>query len=91
MHIRSAIRVIDIGTDDMKTFSIGNDRIPKLEKNDEIRISDKTTKKEAVFTPARWVFFLLCLDEIDNQLCKLFNASQNFSTSLTVPCFVKLK
>jgi len=55
----------------MKTFSIGNNRILKLEKNDEIRILDKTTKKEAVFTPARWTSFLLCLDEIDNQLCKL--------------------
>ena len=55
----------------MKTFSIGNDRILKLEKNDEIRILDKSTKKEAVFTPTRWASFLLCLDEIDNQLCKL--------------------
>ena len=55
----------------MKTFSIGNDTILKLEKNDEIHIPDKSTKKEAVFTPTRWASFLLCLDEIDNQLCKL--------------------
>jgi len=53
------------------TFSIGNDRILKLQKNDEIRILDKTTKKEAVFTSVRWASFLLCLDEIDNHLCKL--------------------
>ena len=55
----------------MKTFSIGNNRILKLEKNDEIRILDKTTKKEKVFTPTRWASFLLCPDEIDNQLYKL--------------------
>ena len=71
----------------MKTFSIGNDRILKLEKNDEIRILDKTTKKEAVFTPSRWASFLLCLDEIDNQLCKLTQgedlAYQNHYVSLT--------
>jgi len=56
----------------MKTFSIGNDRNLKLEKNDVIHMLDKTTKKKAVFTPARWASFLLCLhDDIDNQLCKL--------------------
>jgi len=55
----------------MKTFSIGNDRILKLEKNDEIRILDKSTKKEAVLTPGRWASFLRRLDEIDNELCKL--------------------
>ena len=55
----------------MKTFSIGNDRIMKLEKNDEIRILDKGTKKEAVFTPDRWASFILLLNEIDNQLCKV--------------------
>jgi len=55
----------------MKFFSIGNDRILKLEKNDEIRILDNSTKKEAVFTPACWASFLLSLDEIDNQLRKL--------------------
>ena len=55
----------------MKTFNIGNGRSLKLEKNDEIRIRDKVTKKEAVFTPARWASFLLCLNEIDNQLYRL--------------------
>ena len=54
----------------MKTFSIGNDRILQLEKNDEIRILNKTTK-DAVFISARFASFLLCLDEIDNQLYKL--------------------
>ena len=38
----------------MKTFSIGNDRILKLQKNDEIHILDNSTKKETVFTPTRW-------------------------------------
>ena len=56
----------------MKTFNIGNDRILKLGKNnDDIRILDKTTKKEALFTSSRWASFLLRLDEIDNELCKL--------------------
>ena len=32
---------------------------------------DNGTKKAAVFTPARWASFLLCLGEIDNQLCRL--------------------
>ena len=55
----------------MKTFNIGNGRSLKLGKNDEIRIRDKATKKEAVFTPARWASFLLCPNEIDNQLYRL--------------------
>ena len=56
----------------MKTFSIGSDRILKLEmNNDDMRILDKTTKKEAVFTPVVLASFLLRLDEIDNQLYKL--------------------
>jgi len=55
----------------MKTFNIGNGRSLKLGKNDEIRIRDKVTKKEAVFTPAGWASFLLCLNKIDNQLYRL--------------------
>jgi len=43
----------------MKTFNIGNGRSLKLEKNDEIRIRDKVTKKQPVFAPARWASFLL--------------------------------
>ena len=39
----------------METFSIGNDRILKLGKNDEIRILDKTTKKEAVSATAAFM------------------------------------
>jgi len=48
----------------MKTFNIGNDRILKLGKNNEIHILNQTTKKEAVFTPTPWVSFLLRLDDI---------------------------
>ena len=56
----------------MKTFNIGNDRSLKLSKNKkEITIVDNGTKKAAVFTPARWASFLLCLGEIDNQLYRL--------------------
>jgi len=55
----------------MKTV-IGKDRSLKLGKNnDELIIRDKGSKKEAVFTPARWASFRLCLDEIDNQLYRL--------------------
>ena len=56
--------LLDIGRDSMKTFKIGNDRSLKLNK-------DKGTKKAAHFTPARWASFLLCLDQIDDQLHKL--------------------
>jgi len=52
----------------MKTIKIGNDRSLKLNKNDCISIEDKGTKKAAHFTPARWASFLLCLDQIDDQL-----------------------
>jgi len=56
----------------MKTFKIGNDRSLKLnKKNDSISIEDKGTKKAERFTPARWASFLLCLDEIDDQLRRL--------------------
>lgn len=56
----------------MKTFNIGIDRSLKLsKKNDEIIITDNVTKKTAVFTPARWASFRLCMDEVDNQLNKL--------------------
>jgi len=55
----------------MKTFNIGNDRSLKLSKNKKkITIVDNGTKKAAVFTPARCASFLLCLNEIDNQLCR---------------------
>ena len=56
----------------MKTFMIGKDRSLKLGKNnDGLIIREKGTKKAAVFTPARWASFRLCLDEIDNQLYRL--------------------
>jgi len=56
----------------MKTFKIGNDRSLKLnKKNDSISIEDKGTKKAEHFTPARWASFILCLDEIDDQLRRL--------------------
>ena len=56
----------------MKTFMIGKDRSLKLGKyNNELIIIDKESKKEAVFTPARWASFRICLDEIDNQLYRL--------------------
>jgi len=56
----------------MKTFNITNNSNLKLGKsNNDIRILDKTNKKEAVFTPTPWASFLLRLNEIDNQLCKL--------------------
>ena len=56
----------------MKTFVIRKDRSLKLGKNnDGLIIRDKGSKKEAVFTPARWASFRLCLDEIDNQLYRL--------------------
>jgi len=49
-------------TSEMKTFSIGNDRSLKLNKNrSEITIADKETKKAALFTPARWASFQLCI------------------------------
>jgi len=57
----------------MKTFKIGNDRSLKLnKKNDCISIEDKGTKKAAYFTPARWASFLPCLDQIDDQLRRLY-------------------
>jgi len=56
----------------MKTFMIGKDRSLKLGKNnDELIIRDRESKKETVFTPARWASFRLCLYEIDNQLYRL--------------------
>jgi len=52
--------LLDSEAYDMKTFNIANNRILKLGKsNDDTRMLDKTTKKEAVFTPARWASFLL--------------------------------
>jgi len=64
--------LLDIGRDIMKTFKIGNDRSLKLnKKNDCISIEDKGTKKAAYFTRARWASFLLCLDQIDDQLRRL--------------------
>ena len=61
-------RSLDIGRYNMKTFMIGKDRSLKLGKNnDGLIIREKGSKKEAVFTPARWASFRLCLDEIDNQ------------------------
>ena len=59
----------------MKTFKIGNDRSLKLKKKkDSISIEDKGTKQAAHFTPARWASFLLCLDQIDDQLRRLLRA-----------------
>jgi len=56
----------------MTTYSIGNNRSLKFaKKNNEFCIRDKGTKKSAVFTPARWASFLLCLNAIDSQLQKL--------------------
>ena len=54
----------------MMTFMIGKDRSLKLGKNND-REEEKGSKKTAVFTPARWASFRLCLDEIDNQLYRL--------------------
>jgi len=52
--------LLDSEAYDIKTFNIANNRILKLGKsNDDTRILDKTTKKEAVCTPARWASFLL--------------------------------
>ena len=49
-----------------------NDRSLKLnKKNDSISIEDKGTKKATHFTPARWASFLLCLDQISDQLRRL--------------------
>ena len=60
----------------MKSFNLGNNRILKLvENNDEVHILDKTTTKEAVFTPSRWASLLLCLDDIHNQVCKLIEGA----------------
>ena len=60
----------------MKTFNIDNNRILNLvENNDEIHILDKTTMKAAVFTPARWASFMLCLGEIHDQVCKLIEGA----------------
>ena len=68
-NVFSSYHLSDI---DMKTFKIGNDRSLKLnKKNDSISIEDKGTKKAAHFTPARWASFLLCLDQIDDQLRRL--------------------
>ena len=57
----------------MKTYKLGNDRMLKLTKNKvELCIKEKDSQKSAAFTPARWASFLLCLDEIDRQLEKMF-------------------
>jgi len=61
--------VIICSTRNMKIFNVGN-------KNDEIHILDKTTTKESVFTPSRWASFLLCVDDIHNQVCKHIEGAQ---------------
>jgi len=71
LYKSNVVCALDSEAYDMKTFNIANNRILKLGKsNDDMRILDKTTR-EAVFTAARWASFLLRLDEIDDQLCKL--------------------
>ena len=55
----------------MKTFNIASDRTLHLGKNNDITIHDKVAKTAAVFTPARWAYFLQCADEIDHQLGQL--------------------
>jgi len=56
----------------MKTYCIGNGRTLKLSKNnDQLTLKKKGSQKSATFTPARWAYFLLCLDVIEHQLDKL--------------------
>jgi len=61
----------------MKTYKLGNDRVVTLSKNkDELCIKEKNSQKSATFTPTRWASFLLCLDEIDSQLDKMFRGEE---------------
>ena len=55
-----------------KTYEIGENRVMKLNKKKEtIKILDKKTMKEAVFTSNRWASFHLCIDEVDEQVNRL--------------------
>jgi len=61
----------------MKTYKRSNDRMLKLTKNKvELCIKEKDSQKSAAFTPARWASFLLCMDEIDRQLEKMFQGEE---------------
>jgi len=57
-------------------YDIGNNRLLKIAKNNELVICEKFSAKSASFTPSRWASLLLCLDEIDHQLEK-FAAGQD--------------
>jgi len=51
-----------------KTFIVGESRTLKLYKNGEVKVVEKSSTKQAVFTPPRWAAFVQLIDHIDSQL-----------------------
>jgi len=55
----------------MKTYYVTNSITLFVSKSyDKLYIKGRNSNTSAVFTPARWASFRLCLDEIDNELHK---------------------